>query len=568
MNLGCRSILVISLSITLMDGTTSVGAAGGLEGLRQNGFTTMSLIDNLNLSKTLMPDSFSENSGLTNPSVPSQLGLQEGLGFERFGYAHGTDLIGKFSDKTRAGASGQGLVFTKAVSESVQGGNITEGFQQARHSIVKLFENLNVFSQQYGSGGLGLAPVMEAQGVPGTRFIPLLTISERYDSNVFFAPKLPGLKREDYVTSTSPQLFIQDSREFGSTTVNLGATAEYFVVNSGLSYVGFNGGIASNLSPLVQRYVYGATLRISEAYTYTPNPPGFLAGNQNYFGIISGDITDRLPVSDEYVRSLQAFRVNTRSNTVRLRGSIPLGATSDLHASYAYATTSFGNQFVQPQQNFRAILTDVSTHAATIGPTVRLSPVDSLFGTYAYTETTGQVVFSTHTASGGWVHSLSQALLSRISGGVSFLHQEGDTSRVTYTSGASISWVGGRTNATLAYNAGVFPSYITAGGALLTNSVSAAVSHQLTSELYGNVGGSYGRDVSIISSGSQRDLSFESVHAYARLNYLVMREAALGLNYSFSYNDGTFNAASPSERDTIVRHAVTLTLSKYWQMQL
>ena len=182
------------------------------------------------------------------------------------------------------------------------------------------------FSGQLGGGGGGLGVGLPGQGGAGplgTRVIPMLRISERYDSNVFFIPKTPGLRTEDYVTTVSPQLFVQDSRSFAFTILNVGAVGEYYAINQGLNYIGFNAALASNLTPLVQRYFPGATLRISDTYTYTPNPPGFLNGNQNYSGTISNEIIDELPVSDQFVRSLQAFRVNTKANTLNASGRYP-----------------------------------------------------------------------------------------------------------------------------------------------------------------------------------------------------------------------------------------------------
>jgi len=64
-------------------------------------------------------------------------------------------------------------------------------------------------------GGLGSIPGVAFGGATdpsmiqlkeGFHVIPSIMVGERYDSNVFYAPKTPGLNREDFVTTTVPQV--------------------------------------------------------------------------------------------------------------------------------------------------------------------------------------------------------------------------------------------------------------------------------------------------------------------------------------------------------------------------
>ena len=421
------------------------------------------------------------------------------------------------------------------------------------------------FSAQLGAGGLGVGlPGQGGAGQIGTRVIPILSISERYDSNVFFVPKIPGLKREDYVTSVSPQLYVQDSRHFAFTTLNVGAIGEYYAINQGLNYIGYNAGLASNLTPLVQRYFPGATLRVSDAFTYTPNPPGFLNGNQAHSAIVGNEITDELPVSDQYVRSLQAFRVNTKANTFNINGTYPISPIIGIVGAYSYGTLEFGKNFVPQQQQSNVKFNSLSTHTVTVGPTARLSPRDTLVAAYSYSSTEGQVVFESHGATLGWLRSLAPNWASRIYGGASLLQQEGTPSQTVGTGGASIFWVKGRTNAALTYNAGIYPSYVNSGAALLSNNVSLNATHQILDNLRGSVGGSYGRDISIADSSNQPELFFETIQGYSRLTYIISRAAAFNLGYTVSYNKGTFSISAPDEKQEVLRQTVTLMLSTFW----
>ena len=422
------------------------------------------------------------------------------------------------------------------------------------------------FSAQLGAGGLGVGlPGQGGAGPLGTRVIPMLRIAERYDSNVFFVPKTPGLRTEDYVTTVSPQLFVQDRRSFAFTTLNAGAVGEYYVINSGLNYIGFNVGLASNLTQLVQRYFPGATLRISDAYTYTPNPPGFLNGNQNNSGAISNEINDELPVSDQFVRSFQAFRVNTKANTLTVGGSYPISPIIGMQGAYTYATIEFGKKDVPSQQSSIVTFNSFDTHTVSVGPTARVSPLDTLVATYSYSNTKGQIVFQSHAATLGWLRSLAPNWASRIYGGAALLQQEGSPSQTVYNGGASIFWVKGRSNIGLAYNAGITPSYISSGGALLSNNVNLTMNYYILDDLLGSVGGSYGRDVSIVSAPNQPDLFFETIQSYARMSYIVSQMAALNVGYTFSYSKGTFSTSSPGEKDEVLRQTVTLMLTTFWQ---
>src|SRR5256885_5346608 len=72
---------------------------------------------------------------------------------------------------------------------------------------------------------------------PETNIIPSVTLSERYDSNVFF---VPGRNLEDYVTTVSPQLRVVHIRQLVEGTIKGGLTTETYVKNPGLNYVAAN----------------------------------------------------------------------------------------------------------------------------------------------------------------------------------------------------------------------------------------------------------------------------------------------------------------------------------------
>src|SRR5437879_13354871 len=91
-----------------------------------------------------------------------------------------------------------------------------------------------------------------------TKLVPLLAVSERYDSNVFF---IPGRNVEDYVTNISPQVTVDHKCRLIDGTVRGGATAEVYVKNPGLHCVAANGGEAHHVRSGVSQLVRGSGLK-------------------------------------------------------------------------------------------------------------------------------------------------------------------------------------------------------------------------------------------------------------------------------------------------------------------
>ncbi|HBH80402.1 MAG TPA: hypothetical protein DDY39_11305, partial [Nitrospira sp.] len=69
----------------------------------------------------------------------------------------------------------------------------------------------------------------------GLRLVPSIQVSERYDSNVFFAPKsqLRGLTPEDFVTTIVPQVRALYTAQENLVKLNavVGAVGGYYAIN-------------------------------------------------------------------------------------------------------------------------------------------------------------------------------------------------------------------------------------------------------------------------------------------------------------------------------------------------
>jgi hypothetical protein len=108
------------------------------------------------------------------------------------------------------------------------------------------------------------------QAVNGLRLVPSVQISERYDSNVFFAPKslLQGLNPADFVTTVMPQVrgLYADPEKLVKVNATVGAVGSYYANNTGLSYVGANAGAGLDMSDLLNRWRPGARWTVSDSF--------------------------------------------------------------------------------------------------------------------------------------------------------------------------------------------------------------------------------------------------------------------------------------------------------------
>ena len=173
----------------------------------------------------------------------------------------------------------------------------------------------------HGQGVISPTPAPKAIRGPETNVIPSLTLSERYDSNVFF---VPGSNLEDYVTTVSPQLRVIHQRQLVAATVGGGATAEVYAKNPGLNYVAANGLVDLNLDGAMSEMVRGMGLRISDTFYYTPQVPSFAAPTGG-----GGQI------SESFVRGIQARRANSFTNVGTVAGSYAMTPLVTLTSTYS-----------------------------------------------------------------------------------------------------------------------------------------------------------------------------------------------------------------------------------------
>jgi len=370
-----------------------------------------------------------------------------------------------------------------------------------------------------------------------TRLVPSLAVSERYDSNVFF---VPGGNLEDYVTTISPRVKVEHKGRLIEGTVQGGATGEVYVKNPGLNYIALNGGVTLNLDNAVAQLVRGAGLKVSDTFYFTPQAPAFVApgtGGQ---------------VSEAFVRGIQAGRANSFTNAGSAIGSYALSPTMDLQATYMHQKIHFGTAFVSPTTG-RFFNTTFQT--VTAGPQLKVSPLDTATLTYQYQKADFSQGGGFHTQGGsmGWTRAFTPILTGNVTGGMTVIEP---SNRVQYQGGVSVEGKFQNTDASLSYSRGVYPSFFNSGLPLLSQVVSATVSHRVTALLTVTANGNYAKNESVPAG----TLSYESYWVTVGLNYIVSRI----LNATLSYTNSEYKQNSLGQSSRFDRNMVMVMLTAEW----
>ena len=381
----------------------------------------------------------------------------------------------------------------------------------------------------------------------GFRIIPTIMVGERYDSNVFFRPPTPGLDREDFVTTASPQIRGLYAGSLVSVNAVGGATGEYYAKNTGLNYIGANAGASLDMSKLLEQWWQGSTWQVTEFYLDSPQPQAFLPGD------VSG------ASGNPFARGYQAGRANYQTNVVSTNLSVPLNQTLALQGSYSNGFIKYGSSSVQ-----QGALLDSNFQFYTSGIAMRVTHLDTFSLNFIGSEydygSTGS--FSSRGGTVGWAHVFSQILRISSSAGVQYAETQfqgvPSSTSIAPTGSFNVTWKDHTTTLGLAYFLGLTPSFQFEAQPLLTHTVSFALT-QVTpiTDLVGVVGVNYARGDELGSSSSV-PMSYTSYGAIAGLTYKLTGQTFLGLNYNYQYFDNKFGGNS----FVFDRSVVQLTLTQ------
>ena len=381
----------------------------------------------------------------------------------------------------------------------------------------------------------------------GFRIIPTVMIGERYDSNVFFRPRTPGLDREDFVTTTSPQIRGLYAGSLISVNAVGGATGEYYAKNTGLNYIGANASASLDMSKFLARWWRGSTWQVTESYLNSAQPQTFLTGD------VSG------ASGNPFARGYQAGRTNFQTNIVSTNLSVPLSQTLALVGSYSNGFIKFGSSSVQ-----QGTLLDTNSQSYTAGIAMKHTSLDTSSLNFIGSEfdygSRGSFVSRGGTV--GWAHEFSRILSISSSAGVQYVQTQfqGVPSRTTIapTGSFNVTWKDNTTTLGLTYFLGLTPSVQFQAQPLLTHAVSFALT-QVTpiTDLVGVVAVNYARGDEFGSSSSA-PISYASYGASAGLTYKLTSQTFLGLDVNYRNFDNKFGGNSTA----FDRSGVQLTLTQ------
>lgn len=398
-----------------------------------------------------------------------------------------------------------------------------------------------------------------------TKVIPSLSVSERYDSNVFYGFVFPGQKSYDFVSNVQPQVSLEHRGRLIEGIFTGGGVAEYYAEHPNFNYVGANGVATLNLNQLAGKLNRNLQLSLTDALFYTPTPPAFINPQAGQSPASTGS---------SFATGVQPYRVTTTVNTGRIIGAYTFTPRSSWAATYSNTYLRFGNTLGNPTLG---TVFGVTSHAISTGPQFRVTPLDTVSLNYVFTRadyTQGQSSGNFQTQGGQvtWSRLITPTITATLTGGLQVVEpstvqqnggnatgQQGSVEQprsVLYVTGATLLWnYQENTAVTLAYSRAVTPSFYLVPVPLISNVVTASISYRLSAKLAATGSANYA-----INEDTNSTLSFRSYGGILTLNYILTRTFSLLGTYSY-YNYSSKFVGQALEFD---RNMVMLTLKATW----
>ncbi|SPP66189.1 conserved hypothetical protein [Nitrospira lenta] len=430
-----------------------------------------------------------------------------------------------------------------------------------------------------------------------TIIIPTLSVSETYDSNVFYTPKTllgPGFKAEDFMTTVRPQINLAHAGPRVNGSFSVGANITKYVNNPSLDYTGIN--VAGQLD--LKRWANSFSQRISAlsvrgTYQFTPSLSGFGATTGGAFGTGYGSTGISSPIDTGLVTN----RVSMHNMNFGVTGGYDLTRNTVLTASYSYTKLTFGNQ----SGGINNQLFDTDGHTTMTALTTKISPTDTVGTTATMSHYIqggasggGSGSFTTISGTANWAKLWTKQLSTSLGGGGIFTlpiestvpgqsikstFAPTGTITMTYSSfseglreaGAapgpfdnlprvpgSLAPGGviapGAFTTSLSYNFSIFPSYALNAGPMKTHVVGVNANMGITSKLTGQAGMNYSHGNSSISS-------FDTLGATAGASYLL-GPVLVNLTYNWLHFSNSFAQSAVAQSEyAFSKKMVMLSLS-------
>jgi hypothetical protein len=389
------------------------------------------------------------------------------------------------------------------------------------------------------------------------KIVPSFTLSQRYDSNVLYAPSGAqiGLTPWDFVTTASPTIQLLNENRYAETSILAGVSGNLFVNNPDLNFVSTNLTGSATLDRWVRRFIQGARLQVSDSFSFSPESPSFVsAGNP-------------LPTDNPFARGIVPVRANMYTNTAMVAAAYPLAPGLSLQGTYSYSLLRIGEIFVKQPIDTPVVFFNTDMHAWSIGPTWRLSRADTLSLSYRSTTsslspTSGSLPSVDFTARGveATYASTSADWGAVLSGGATVL----DLDNRAYPTGslALTAKYGELTNFRVIGSRAFAPAFFATGGALISTNAGISVEHRFSRILSFTGSANYAyNEVAPVNFAT-----FESYTASGLLSYNISRSLLASIGYSYTYfSVGTPEAVTTDLAGYILnRHVVTFSITGKW----
>ena len=453
-------------------------------------------------------------------------------------------------------------------SELLDGGEATSNLLRQGASLF----GADFRSQFGGFGGGGTGVPMRGGGGVLPVFVPMISVIQQYDSNVFSVAKIPGLVRDDFVTTILPTLnIIPPKSGLVTGSVAVGAIGEVYAKHPELNYVGANAGGYLDVSRLVQLIVPRLTLQVSDRFQYTPQPPAFLSGSSN--ASVADEPNQFDTIANSYGRGLQTQRVNQYSNSVSITSTYAVTPRMSMFGAANHAIQRFGSTPGVSQQ-FTLVSSD--TRSIFVGPQYTFSGGDviRLVASHSRTNFSGDqssefpAYFETNGVQGMWKRFLgTPSVVGSVTFGVNEVlpgHQ------FQYIGSAGVTWMNFPNVFAATFTRDVAPGYIGVGGATTSDLVTVSATRRLDQFLSVTGSLNYARAESIESAlgpNNNRSFSFQSYMAATSLSYKLSPSLTMTASYSYSLFE-SFGLSSSGGisggQTTFDKHLVMIQFQKGW----
>jgi hypothetical protein len=364
-------------------------------------------------------------------------------------------------------------------------------------------------------------PTRPASAQSQNEIIPSISISERYDSNVYFTTT--NVNPADYVTTITPMVNIRRQSRLIDLSGSLLASGNFYARNPSLNYASVTANVNASLDSLMARFAKRTSLSVNDFFTYTPQPPAFYAPPASGPG--AGG-------PENFARGIQAVRANSLINVFGMNGSYVIDPTIKINGNITHQYMRFGSAFAS---TVGGGFFNTQFLNASVGPQFAVTTKDNIsvnatYSAVSYSSTGFQLAGGTV----GWQRKVSQRFSFNVNAGVTkFLTSQ---QPLQYVGSGQLSWQERSTVTTLTASRSVFPSFYVTSTALVSNVITLNVSRQFTERLTGSVSGNYAQNESV----SGPTLKFTSYSGSLNINYLFTKRVTGTASYTRFVSNNTF----------------------------